>query len=325
MEEYRYSLETGIKKYNCPSCLEEKKFRRYIDIAIGEYIADDVGICDRKNNCGYHFTPKAYFELNPNRRNINKVNWKPNPVQVIIRPIDQLPIELVEISVSQHEKCNLFPYLEKLFRKKAAKFICEKYLIGSNNDGNTVFWQASISGEIRQAKVVEYDSNNGKRNKATGVLFAGKKILENYEANLLQCFFGEYLLALPENKGKIVAIVESEKTAAIASIYYPDFVWLATGGSNGCRWTEWKVCNVLNGRKVILFPDLGQYNYWSERAKILAKVADCIVVVSDELENNADESDKKDGLDIEDFLLRVKDSSGLALTDHRYPVIWDMK
>jgi len=41
------------------------------------------------------------------------------------------------------------------------------------------------------------------------------------------------------------------------------------------------------------------------------------------LEEFATIDERIDGLDIADFLLREKDQSQLALTDYRYPVIWD--
>jgi len=47
---------------------------------------------------------------------------------------------------------------------------------------------------VRQAKVIQYDPETGRRNKATGVYFAGKKILNDTSAHLEHCFFGEYWL-----------------------------------------------------------------------------------------------------------------------------------
>ena len=54
--------------------------------------------------------------------------------------------------------------------------------------------------------------------------------LPNY--NLKQCLFGEHLLS--EIPTKPVAIVESEKSALVATHYMPEFIWLATGGIHGC-------------------------------------------------------------------------------------------
>jgi hypothetical protein len=46
-------------------------------------------------------------------------------------------------------------------------------------------------------------------------------------------------------------------------------------------------------------------------------------VISDLLEISATEEERIKGLDLADYLLRVVDGSGLALTDHDYPVIFD--
>jgi hypothetical protein len=326
VKELRYILEPyrGTRsRYACPGCSYRHKFTRYIDTATGEQLADYVGRCDRENSCGYHFTPKQFFTDNPERRDRGQ-NWQ-LPVQTINPPIDYLPFNLFEKSVMQHKRCNLFPFLVKLFREVVAAGLCETHFIGSNKDGNTVFWQVDITGKIRQAKIIQYDPATGRRNKETGAQFAGKRILGYQSANLQQCFFGEYLLSFPETKGKPVAIVESEKTAVVASIYFPQFVWLATGGKAGCKWTEKSVCSVLSGRQIILFPDVGAYSNWSAKGRLLANVTGCRVAISDILELSATESEIKDGLDIADYLLKVQDSSELALSDHGYPIIFDSK
>lgn len=126
-------------------------------------------------------------------------------------------------------------------------------------------------------------------------------------------------------KHKPVAIVESEKTAVIASVYYPDYIWLATGGKTGCKWTNTTVCKVLAGRKVILFPDLGCYEAWKAKGELLEAVAGCKVAVSSLLEGIASAEDKAKGLDLADFLLRNEDSTGLALTAAGYPIVFDTK
>ena len=40
--------------------------QRYIDTENNNaYIADNVGKCNRLDKCGYHYTPRQYFEDNP--------------------------------------------------------------------------------------------------------------------------------------------------------------------------------------------------------------------------------------------------------------------
>jgi hypothetical protein len=89
-----------------------------------------------------------------------------------------------------------------------------------------------------------------------------------HDFNHRQCFFGEHLLSLPENKGKTVAIVEAEKSACICSEVMPNYVWLATGGKNGVKWTDKNVWAYLQGRKVILMPDVDAHQQWAEKAAI---------------------------------------------------------
>ncbi len=120
--------------------------------------------------------------------------------------------------------------------------------------------------------------------------------LQNF--NLKQCFFGEHLL---HEKHKPVAIVESEKTAIIASIYLPNFIWLAVGSLTNLNKEK---CNILKGRSVILFPDLNGFEKWSVKAKEFSHIANFIV--SDLLERKANNEEKEQGLDLADYLTRYE-------------------
>ena len=55
---------------------------------------------------------------------------------------------------------------------------------------------------------------------------------------------------------------------------------------------------MLKGRRVVAFPDMGAYDRWCKKAHIL----DFNIEVSDYLEKNATEIQRKEGLDIGDFL-----------------------
>jgi hypothetical protein len=112
-------------------------------------------------------------------------------------------------------------------------------------------------------------------------------VLKIPDFNLSQCLFGEHLL---RDTTKMVAIVESEKTAIIASCYLPDFIWLACGGSEGLSIDK---CRCLRGRTVVLYPDAGMYDKWNDKAKALQ--GNCSVSVSSLIEENATDDERKVG------------------------------
>jgi hypothetical protein len=58
----RYELPRPPKrsiKGTCPQCGQRKKLSRYIDTRTGEPLPEELGfgLCDRANNCGYHYSP----------------------------------------------------------------------------------------------------------------------------------------------------------------------------------------------------------------------------------------------------------------------------
>ena len=111
--------------------------------------------------------------------------------------------------------------------------------------------------------------------------------------HLQQCLFGEHLLTDQQTP---VAIVESEKTAIIASGFIPEYVWLATGGMYNLNKDKLRS---LQSHKVVLYPDLMAFDKWQ-------KIADGLpyVTVSDMLERRATKADRTAGLDLADYLLR---------------------
>lgn len=85
--------------------------------------------------------------------------------------------------------------------------------------------------------------------------------LKLQDFHLKQCLYGEHLLT---NSSSPVMLVESEKTAVVMSRFIPDYIWLVTGGKNGCFNSE--TMQVLKGREVTLIPDLGATEQWKEKS-----------------------------------------------------------
>lgn len=179
-----------------------------------------------------------------------------------------------------------------------------KYKVGTSKhwNGATVFWQMDYQNRVRTGKIMLYNPTTGKRikepyNHVTWV----HSVLHKEDYNLKQCFYGEHLLS--EDKSRPVALVESEKTAIIASYYLPQFLWIASGGKNGCF--NANSLSVLAGRSVVLFPDLGATDYWQSKISLM-KSYGIDVQLFDYLEAKATENERKEGYDIADYLLNVR-------------------
>jgi hypothetical protein len=158
-----------------------------------------------------------------------------------------------------------------------------------------------------------YDSRTGKRVKKTfSKITWMHTALKLPDFNLSQCLFGEHLLC---DNTKTVAIVESEKTAVIASIYYPEMIWLACGG---CGNLSLKLCEPLKGREVVLFPDAGKFDEWTRKANELSTI--CTVSVSTLIEQQATETERKAGFDWADYLVRFSPSDFRSKQSEAIPV-----
>jgi hypothetical protein len=304
MSEHKYILEPykGMNtRYRCPDCQQrDKTFSLYIDTETGEQIHPSVGRCNRESNCGYHYTPKQYFQYN----NISfdtpqSKAYKPRPVTPQPKPVSFIPVEVFKASLKAHETNHFVQFLINLFGVEVASKLVSRYFIATSKhwNGATVFWQIDIKGKVRTGKIMLYSSTTGKRIKEPfNHINWVHKALKKPEFELRQCLFGEHLLI---DKTKHVAIVESEKTAIIASVYLPQFIWVAVGSLTNLNAEK---CSILKGRTVTLFPDLNGFEKWSNKANELSQLA--IFTVSDLLELKATEAEKKQGFDLADYLIK---------------------
>ena len=70
MSTHRFILEPykGIAtRHTCPECHKKRSFARYIDTEGKIEFPPYVGRCNHEQSCGYHFTPKDFFEKNPEK------------------------------------------------------------------------------------------------------------------------------------------------------------------------------------------------------------------------------------------------------------------
>lgn len=335
---YPYSLDRSSKKFICEGC-QKKRMVRYKDNLTDEYLPAHVGKCERVNSCNYHYPPRQFFKDNPNYKNKHDEWRKSDAYKQRLKalakpkPINSLPNAVMQGTMKQYEQNCFVQYLMSIFSTKITKHLIEQYNIGTSKrwQGSNVFWQVDHLGNVRQAKVMLYNTSTGKRVKEyeqpqvgrAKVFFAGKSILRKaniQEPNLKQCFFGEHLLSKYPNKK--VIIVESEKTAILLSVLKPDMLWLATGGSHGCSWTDPITFSIFKGREVILYPDLGMYDEWNKKATALIQQG-YQIRTSDFLEKLASDNDKQKGYDLADYFIKRDSHFGWAMNEHNYPLFWD--
>lgn len=296
MNHHNFILEpyAGIKtRHHCVNC-GKRELTLYIDVESKEYLSEYVGRCNRETSCGYHFTPKEYFLTNGIKTDFTTLKKKP---ALVIKQTSLIEQDVFVESLKDYDKNNFITFLIMLFGMDAATKLIETYYIGTGSNGNTIYWQINTDGEVRTGKIMMYDPVTGKRLKGVHnhINWVHSKI-DNF--NLNQCLFGEHLL---KNNRKPCALVESEKTAIIASVYLPQYTWLATGGLNNLKLEK---CQALKGRNVILFPDLGGFEKWSIKAQELKSI--CNVTISNILEENASDDARKAGYDIADYLVKFK-------------------
>jgi len=106
------------------------------------------------------------------------------------------------------------------------------------------------------------------------------------------------------------------------------FAYVCTGAVRACYFLIMNhrfFCKGNQNQRIsdtTLYPDLGAYEAWSEKAQALRAYARS-VHVSKLLEDKATLQDKAGGLDLADYLIRRDDRTGWALSKGGYPVFWD--
>ena len=311
---YRFSLEEwsgdkpGGNKTICPQC-GKRTFVRYVDTHTGEYLGDIVGRCERVNNCRYHLTPREFFDgLSEGDKKRLLQDWRDFPAKTEPLPAKRAIQFLDDDCVGRYKsgQSRLELFLRRRFPDKGEQIsaVLEKYCVGCDERGRTVFWQIDADGHLRAGKIISYKQETGHRDKAEHPPVSWVHSRLQKEGVLLsswkptQTLFGAHLLA--GNTVKSVCIVESEKTAIVSALLLPDFIWVATGGMQNLRLQS---CECLKGRNVIVYPDLGAYYEWEAKISSISARVGFSASVSDLLEGIASPEEKLQGLDIADYLL----------------------
>lgn len=300
--ENRYILERykagGSNRFVCPACGKRRCFTRYVDTETGEYVGEECGKCDHTASCGYHLPPREFFryhpELRPNDgREIGCVlgksavqasrayAWRP-----VSKPEPRHQTEFFDISWAEKAMLRTSTFrlwlehlaeegvLPKPLDGEAIRQVLKDYYVGGtardivvsgvNYGPAVVFWQIDEQGRVHDAKLMAYRQDG---HRVPGWAGSMRSICERSHkgpqlAETEKVLFGLHLL--PRHPDKAVCIVESEKTALICACHYPSMLWLATGG---CGNLQREKLTALRDRRVVVYPDSGEYNDWLQRMK----------------------------------------------------------
>ena len=297
--------QTKASRHECPNCHDPHSFTYYVDDN-GEPLDPACGRCDHESRCGYHYTPKQYFQDHPtDRTSLRPFIPKMQMIAKPPLPLCTLPFKYVRQSASYNS--TFVRFLCSLFDRDrpdcpTVRRLGELYALGATRDKGVIFWQIDSRGRVRSGKIMRYgDDGHRIKDSGGGADWVHAKLMKagllSPDWQLTQCLFGEHLLNWSTNRDKVVALVESEKSALIGAACFPGYVWLATGGKSQLSANKMKA---LSGRTVILFPDVDGYSEWKEKAKELIY---CKVTVSDILERNATDDERAAKIDIADWLV----------------------
>ncbi len=327
MNEPQYSLQKyagRATRYTCPACNRHHCFSLYVDES-GNPLHETVGRCDHESSCGYHKTPKQYFDEHPSlsRHSDSMAHHSGLPPRhpaldagsprtrkpsttLKQKPLCTISTEIMRKTIRHDIPSTFTTFLSTLFPQETVNSLINRYNLGVTKSRDVIYYQIDKNGKVRTGKIMKYNPRTGKRIKDSDTPFKinwvhsvikhSDQLPQDWE--LTQCLFGEHLLSNPNEKHKTVALVESEKSAIIASAIMPKYIWLATGGKSQLKPEK---LEALKGRNIIAFPDVDAFHEWTAK---LEKLANLSITVSDLLERNATDTDRKAHIDIADWLIR---------------------
>ena len=294
--------KTKASRYDCPACGHKHVFVRYVDEA-GEHLAPEVGRCNRESKCGYHLKPKEYYAAHT----IHPSSFPPRRSKSPIPPIvlSEIPARYLEESRRAAEQNAFVRFLLRHYRREQVLHACDQYLLG-DFAGFTTFWRVDERGHINTAKLMRYNAETGKRIKdGTGTHWLHAKLKQRgilpASFDYRRSYFGAHLLAI---EPRVIAIVEAEKTAVMASLELPDYTWLACGGKSHLSVTK---LTRYAKQRIVLFPDGDGFDQW-DRIACKARAQGLDVIVSDLLEEELTAAQKAEGWDLADYLLASEEA-----------------
>lgn len=193
-----------------------------------------------------------------------------------------------EAMAQELEQTNLFKYLCGVWPPAEVKRVMTDYKVGrghfinapqtkfnasddwvmnpnpckiQNSQASSAFPSIDTLGNVHAVKIIPYPIADHRRIKDADPDRA--KLYWIKPPQNSGAYFGTHLLPLYPNKP--IAIVESEKTAIIGTLFNPSYVWIATAGATNLEASRSEVA-ALTERELYIFPDTDHAEEWKEAA-----------------------------------------------------------
>lgn len=278
---FKFVESNRYKVAPCCPCGKSNKDGKFSPIILDGKPEPSYGHC---HSCGENFFPNK-------QERKSEAMFSPLPP----KELKYVEPDLVKQTMKSYGKNNFALWLEEKY-PTTAEYLLNYFSMGTTKAGGTIFWYQDINGHYRKPKRIYY-KRNGHRVKANEDQYKSSpsplifKNQDGYE----YCLFGEFQLAKYSDTAKVV-MVESEKSAIVGHVHFPDLIWIATGGATSLKKER---AAILKGRKVMIIPDMHQTGReGSLKMQAILKEVGCRTRIL-EIDKN-----RQDGDDIADILIR---------------------
>lgn len=265
----------------CPYCGAEKSFQPYKFEGASIIINPKVGIC---SICHKQY---SYHEYLSKKLHLLAAFSKSKEARIILDVGKQeLGLEDPNVFYSKYfssgdiEDDKLFQYivhllankrdsLSNIISKERIQKAFELYGLQTSTlwfrENATIFWYMTSYEDRLSYRIMKFKEDGHSFKEKDKEHPITKSLVIGEDGKGKYCLFGRHLIGREDSYGKPICIVESEKSAIIASLAYPNAIWLATGSCLFLKGVKLKcdyvdnennqIGQAIDPQRVILFPD----------------------------------------------------------------------
>lgn len=142
-------------RHTCPNCHRQRCFFKYIDTDKQIKFPEYVRRCDHEQKCGYHFSPRDYFEQNPSEKEkFTEDSFRSYTPIKEVQPIatSYIDLDIVNQSLRSYPTNKLFQFLSAQFGETETIKLMKRYKIGTSNIFPTRYLDAAKTTILKIGK-----------------------------------------------------------------------------------------------------------------------------------------------------------------------------